>query len=194
MPPGGRTPASIAHLQAIGISDWLAEQFDEPVSNYSLPVDMTSNVSTLQEQFFNNAVAGPDQLRQRVAFALGQIAVVSEVKLSTYDQMMPYQQMLLNDAFGTYYNFLKDVTLSPAMGHYLDMVNNDMPSAKQSPDENYARELMQLMSIGLAQLNSDGTWTTTPATPTYSENDVRAMARVLTGWTYPPCFGAIEMD
>ncbi len=184
----GPTPASIAHLQAIGINAWLAEQFAEPVSNYDLPLD-SFTVATLQDQFFNNAVTGQDQLRQRVAFALEQIAVVSGVKVGSYPCLMPYHQMLLNDAFGTYHNFLKDVTLSPAMGDYLDMVNNDIPSARQSPDENYARELMQLMSIGLAQLNSDGSWTTVPPTPTYSENDVRALARVFTGWTYPPCSG-----
>ena len=186
----GPTATSIAHLQAIGISAWLTEQFAEPASIYNLPVDTTSNLSTLQEQFFKNAVTGPDQLRQRVAFALGQIAVVSGVKLGTYDEMMPYQQMLLNDAFGTYPAFLKDVTLSPAMGHYLDMVNNNIPSGTQSADENYARELMQLFSIGLTQLNADGSASATAAAATYSENDVRAMARVLTGWTYPACFAA----
>ncbi len=186
----GPTPDSMAHLQAIGINAWLTEQFSEPISTYNLPVDTTSDLSTLQEQFFKNAIGGPDQLRQRVAFALGQIAVVSGVKLTTYDEMMPYQQLLLNDAFGTYHALLKDVTLSPAMGHYLDMVNNDIPTASQSPDENYARELMQLFTIGLAQLNAEGSSTTTPTTPTYSENDVRAMARVLTGWTYPACFAA----
>jgi uncharacterized protein (DUF1800 family) len=183
----GPTPESIAHLQSIGISAYLSEQFAEPASTYNLPVDTTSELSTLQEQFFRNAVSGPDQLRQRVAFALGQIAVVSGVKIITYNEMMPYQQTLLNDAFGNYHNFLKDVTLSPAMGHYLDAVNNDIPTATQSPDENYARELMQLFTIGLAELNADGSVTTTPATATYTENDVRAMARVLTGWTYPAC-------
>jgi uncharacterized protein (DUF1800 family) len=186
----GPAPDSIAHLQAIGINAWLAEQYVAPISTYNLPIDTTSNLSTLQEQFFKNAVTGSDQLRQRVAFALGQIAVVSGVKLPHYDEMMPYQQMLLNHAFGNYHAFLKDVTLSPAMGHYLDMVNNDIPSGTQSANENYARELMQLFSIGLAQLNAGGTRTTTPATATYSEDDVRAMARVLTGWTYPACFAA----
>jgi uncharacterized protein (DUF1800 family) len=186
----GPTPDSVAHLQAIGIDAWLSEQFSEPSSTYNLPVDTTSDLSTLQEQFFKNAVSGADQLRQRVAFALGQIAVVSGVKLPHYDEMMPYQQMLLNDAFGTYGSLLKDVTLSPAMGHYLDMVNNNVPTATQSADENYARELMQLFTIGLVELNADGSATTTPASATYGENDVRAMARVLTGWTYPACFAA----
>jgi len=186
----GPTPGDVAHLQSIGINAWLAEQFSAAPSTYNLPIDTTSNLSTLQEQFFKNAVAGNDQLRQRVAFALGQITVVSGVKLNTYDKMMPYQQMLLNDAFESYHTVLTDVTLSPAMGHYLDMVNNNIPTATTSANENYARELMQLFTIGLAQLNADGSWTTTPPTVTYSENDVRALARVMTGWTYAPCFAA----
>ncbi len=186
----GPTPDSITHLQAIGITAWLMEQYSEPTSTYNLPVDTTSNISTLQEQFFKNAVVGPDQLRQRVAFALGQITVVSGLKLPQYQEMMPYQQMVLNDAFGTYDNLLKDVTLSPAMGYYLDMVNNNAPTATQAPNENYARELMQLFTVGLTELNADGSSTTTPPTAPYSENDVRALARVLTGWTYAACTGA----
>ena len=188
----GPTPADIAHVQNIGIDAWLNEQFDSahtPPSSYSLPVDDKSDLILLREQFFKNAVSGQDQLRQRVAFALGQIAVVSGVKLTRYDMMMPYQQLLLNDAFGTYANFLKDVTLSPSMGHYLDAVNNDLPTAKTSPDENYGRELMQLFTIGLSELNPDSSNTAAPSVPTYSEDDIRALARVLTGWTYPACFG-----
>jgi hypothetical protein len=99
----GSTPSSIAHLQDLGIDAWITEQMDTsktPISQYDAPVDDTSNLSTLQEQFFKDAVTGPDQLRQRVAFALGQIAVASEQKLPHYAEMMPYQQMLLNDAFG----------------------------------------------------------------------------------------------
>jgi len=188
----GPTPAGIAHLQDIGVDAWLAEQFNPaltPVSQYAQPLDCTTGLGQLQLQFFNNALTGADQLRQRVAFALGQIAVVSGVKLPKYCQMQPYQQLLLNDAFETYHAFLKDVTLSPSMGHYLDMVNNSKATPTTSPDENYARELMQLFSIGLAHLNSDGS-TDSPPVPTYSEDDVRALARVFTGWTYPDCLGA----
>jgi uncharacterized protein (DUF1800 family) len=185
----GPTPASIRHLQDVGIDTWLNEQFDPmrtPVSQYNPPQDLTAGVVALQEQFFGMAVSGADQLRQRVAFGLGQIAVVSDNKLSTYESLMGYQQMLLNDAFGKYNEFLKDVALSPAMGHYLDMVNNDVPSATNSPNENFAREVMQLMSIGLVQLNPDGSIANgSPAN--YSEDDVHALARVFTGWTYPSC-------
>ena len=188
----GSTPASIQHLQDIGVDAWLNEQFDSiqtPASTYAPPFDDTSSLDSLQKQFFENAVAGLDQLRQRVAFALGQIAVVSGLKLNTYNEMMPYQQLLLNDAFGKYSDFIKDVTLSPAMGHYLDMVNNDVPTAKSSPDENYARESMQLFTIGLSQLDP-GAATTAPPMPTFTQDDVRSLARVLTGWTYAPCLGS----
>ena len=187
----GPTPESIAHLQAIGINAWLAEQFGTPASQFELPVDANQGLGVLQEQFFGFAVSGADQLRQRVAFALSQIVVTSGLKINTYAEMMPYQQMLLNDAFGTYKALLKDVTLSPAMGHYLDMVNNAPPSDSSSPDENYAREVMQLMSVGLFNLNGDGT-TDSPPVNTYSDTDVRAMAGVFTGWTYPTCTGAAK--
>jgi uncharacterized protein (DUF1800 family) len=190
----GPTASSVAHLQSIGIDAWLNEQFDPakaPISTYSQPVDTTTGLDPLQAQFFAHALTGSDQLRQRIAFALAQIAVVSGFKLTSYDQMMAYQQILLNDAFGKYSDFMKDVTLSTAMGHYLDMVNNDLPSTKYSPDENYAREFMQLFTIGLKQLNPDGT---TPANPvaTYTQNDITGMARVLTGWTYPACSGTSQ--
>jgi uncharacterized protein (DUF1800 family) len=185
----GPTPASIRHLQDVGIDTWLNEQFDSmrtPVSQYNAPEDLTASPTGLQEQFFGMAVSGADQLRQRVAFALSQIAVVSDNKLDTYESLMGYQQMLLSDAFGKYSDFLKDVTLSPAMGHYLDMVNNDVPSVVDSPNENFAREVMQLMSIGLVQLNPDGSVANgSPAN--YTEDDIHALARVFTGWTYPSC-------
>jgi uncharacterized protein (DUF1800 family) len=96
--------------------------------------------------------------------------------------MVPYQNMLLQDAFGTYANVLRDVTLSPTMGVYLDMVNDDKGSAGTSPNENYARELMQLFSIGTVGLNSDGSET---GRPTYDQSTITDMARALTGWTFP---------
>jgi uncharacterized protein (DUF1800 family) len=184
----GPTPASIANLQSIGITAWLAAQFATPASQYTLPVDATEDFSVLQDQFFGFAANGPDQLRQRVAFALSQILVTSGLKVNTYAEMMPYQQLLLNDAFGQYKAVFKDVTLSPTMGHYLDMVNNGPPTATSSPDENYARESMQLMTIGLTNLNGDGS-ADNPPINTFSDTDVRALAGVYTGWTYPTCTG-----
>lgn len=183
----GATPADIAHLQAIGIDAWFAEQFDPnktPASQYALPVDDTTGIASLQQQFYFNALQNPDQLRQRIAFALGQLTVVSGLKVQTYDKMMPYQQLLLNYAFTSYPQVLNDVTLSVAMGKYLDMVNNANLAKGASPNENYARELMQLFSIGLVQLQPNGMPIAGTAAP-YTENDVRALARVLTGWQNP---------
>ena len=95
---------------------------------------------------------------------------------------------LTKDSLGNYYDVMKDVTLTPAMGHYLDMVNNDKPASGQHANENYARELMQLFTLGLNKLNSDGTSQTDGSgnpVPTYTQNDVMALGRSFTGWTFP---------
>ena len=112
----------------------------------------------IQRDFFTNAITAPDQLRQRVAWALSQIAVTSgnEQDLSYAYVMSRYQSIMFNNAFGNYQTLLQQITLSPAMGNYLDMVNNDRGSGARVPNENYAREIMQLFSVGLDELNDDG--------------------------------------
>ena len=97
----------------------------------------------------------PDQLRQRVSFALAQILVISGFKIDVTG-LVPYYNMLQNDAFVNFRQVMEDVTLSPAMGNYLDMVNNAKPSGNNLPNENYARELMQLFTIGTIALKPDG--------------------------------------
>ena len=149
----------------------------------------------MQQMFLFNAVNGPDQLRQRVAWALGQIWVVSGLKLNDASQMLPYWRLLQQDAFASYRQIMSDITLSPAMGHYLDMVNNDKPNPAKGTgaNENYARELMQLFTIGLDQLNPDGTYKLDSAgqrIPTYSQETIEGFARAFTGWTYAPMPGA----
>ncbi|HUP03059.1 MAG TPA: DUF1800 domain-containing protein [Bryobacteraceae bacterium] len=188
----GPTPASVAHLQAIGFTNWLDEQFVTAPSVISdVPPDANGRepMSPVQQQFFYNAVNGADQLRQRVAFALGEIWVTSAVKLTTADEVVPYLRLLALDAFASYPTIARDVTLSPSMGHYLDMVNNDKANAAtgHSADENYAREVMQLFTIGLSELNMDGTPQLSGGqpVPTYDQDSIEGMARVLTGWTYP---------
>jgi hypothetical protein len=131
--------------------------------------------------FFTHAVAGGDQLRQRVAFALSQILVVSDWQTEGTYGMREYQQTLRNMAFGNYRDLLKEVTLSPVMGEYLSNVNND----KSAPNENYARELLQLFSIGVCALNTDGTLKGGKCEATYDNKVVREYAYALTGWTYP---------
>jgi uncharacterized protein (DUF1800 family) len=185
----GPDAASIAHVQDIGFDAWIAEQLAAPMSLYKSSRDSSDNLVDQQSEFFVHAMRGQDQLRQRVAFALGQIFVVSGLKTGQPRQMVPYQNMLLQDAFGTYLSILTDVTLSPTMGVYLDMVNNDKadPVAGTAPNENYGREVMQLLSIGTALLNSNGT-TQTDANgpiPTYTPPTITNMARALTGWTFP---------
>jgi uncharacterized protein (DUF1800 family) len=180
----GPSAESIAHLQAVGIPAWLDEQFSMRPGLYKASSSAAENLTDEQSEFFVHAVSGADQLRQRVAFALGQVVVVSGLKTGQPRQMVPYQNMLLEDAFGTYAKLLRDVTLSPTMGVYLDMVNDDKgdPSLGTSPNENYAREMMQLFSIGTVGLNPDGTEN---GKATYSQDTITNMARALTGWTFP---------
>ena len=186
----GPSPESIAHLMDIGREAWIDEQFREPLSVYPDPPDTDQGLSTMQKLFFRNAVVGKDQLRQRVAFGLSQIFVVSGVDLSRYWQTVGFQRLMMNGAFGNYQSSMREVTLSPAMGEYLDMVNNDKPNPAKNlvPNENYGRELMQLFTLGLFQLNPDGTRKTdssgAPLT-TYTEDHVKQLSLAFTGWTYP---------
>jgi Protein of unknown function (DUF1800) len=131
--------------------------------------------------FYRNAVTQPDQLRQRVAFALQQIVVVSSLEVSGTYGHRNYQNALLENAFGNYRNVLKKVTLAPVMGEFLNNVNND----KAAPNENFARELLQLFSIGTCELNGDGTLKGGNCMPTYNNEMVRNYAFALSGWTYP---------
>ena len=146
-------------------------------------------LNMLQRDFWTNAVSGQDQLRQRVAWALSQILVISgtEQDLSYAHVMSRYQQIFFEEAFGNFSNILRRVSLSPAMGNYLDMVNNDRPSGTRVPNENYAREIKQLFSIGLDELKIDGTPLLDAQgqrIQTYDQADIAEFARVFTGWTY----------
>ncbi|MBV6434389.1 MAG: hypothetical protein IANPNBLG_04641 [Bryobacteraceae bacterium] len=185
----GPTPDSIQHLQETGIPAFLQEQFAAPISELPEPIAESTSIGPAQRAFYLNAMTGQDQLRQRVAFALSQILVVSGVKTPQSNQLVPYMRMLSQNAFGNYFTLLRQVTLSPTMGRFLDMVNNRKETKGVEPNENYARELLQLFTLGLEQLNRDGTPKLDPATgkpiPTYSEADVKQFARAFTGWTYP---------
>ena len=186
----GPTPADAAHVQTIGFQAWLNEQFAmAPVSSYSSLAGASQG--GMPAVFLANAVTNADQLRQKVAFALSQIFVTSLTTEIWDTTMIPFQQMLLADAFTNYQQILTDVTLSPAMGYYLNMANNAQANAAAgtAANENYAREVMQLMSIGTKVLNADGTWPVDANNlpiPTYGQSDVTAMARIFTGWAYGP--------
>ena len=149
--------------------------------------------------WFRNSLWGADQLRQRVAFALSEIMVVSQLGAlqGRPFAVADYYDMLARNAFGNYRDLIEDVTLHPAMGVYLSMLGNEKPDAARNirPDENYARELMQLFSIGLVELNIDGTTRldgNNQPIPTYDQAIIEGFAHVFTGWTWAgsPSFGS----
>jgi uncharacterized protein (DUF1800 family) len=197
----GPTPASVARVQQIGYAAYLDEQFAAPLSTYydfvstAPTTNDTNRNNALRTRFFMNALNGPDQLRQRVAFALSQILVVSSNDINDGPGLALYADILTRNAFGNYRALLDEVTLSPAMGNYLDMVNNDKPNlvTGRQANENYARELLQLFSIGLVKLYPNGTpkrdGNGVPLA-TYGQDEVEGLARVFTGWTYAPRPGA----
>ncbi|MDD2769409.1 MAG: DUF1800 domain-containing protein [Methylococcus sp.] len=213
----GPAESAIAEVQARGFGAWLAAQRSLPASRFpdlpeypgnsaeGCPKDDPATSPTcyrdhytqfpLQVQFFLNALSGKDQLRQRVAFSLSQIIVVSGAQIQQPSSLAPYLNLLVDNAFGNYRDLLEKITLNPAMGDYLDMANNDKPSAdgKSKPNENYAREILQLFSIGLYLLNTDGTLKLDSSgrpIPTYGQDTIGNFARVFTGWTYAPKAGA----
>ena len=212
----GATDADIRHLSMIGYPAWLNEQFtmsptpQEPFVEQSVilnnPPCAASNVKCnaalfvqnsgdeiyVQDAFWQQSLAANDQLRQRVKFALSELFVISS-ESNFGVQSMPrgeanYYDLLGKDAFGNFRQLLEDVTLNPMMGQFLSMLGNDKGNATTDPDENYAREVMQLFTIGLYQLNDDGTQkldsTTGLPIPTYSNTDVMGLAAVFTGFSW----------
>lgn len=162
---------------------------------YPDPVPANFNIASLNgvrlEKWFGNALRGDDQLRQRVAFALSEIFVVSQVGAlqNLPNATADFHDMLARGAFGSFRTLLENVTLHPAMGIYLSMLGNQRAVANTNlrPDENYAREMMQLFSIGLVQLNLDGSVKLDAAgqpLPTYDQNIIEGFARVFTGWKW----------
>ncbi len=192
------TAEAVAQVAATGFDCYIEDQIALPASpipdaTLTDPVKQTYVLRPVQEAFFYNAVTGKDQLRQRMAWALGQIWVVSAVKLKA-QAIPPYNRILQRNAFGTYDVLMKEVTLSPAMGRYLDMVNNNKPTATKGANENYARELLQLFTIGLNVLHDDGTafLIADRPVPAYSQDIVEGFARSFTGWTYAPLPGTVS--
>lgn len=201
----GPSEALIADIQAKGAEYWVREQMtlSGNLSIYTsggqadvhqwtgageyckdtMPNCWLNNFSAypLLTDFYHNAVEKPDQLRQRVAFAFQQLVVVSDHEVQGTYGHRRYQNMLLQHAFGNYEDIIYGVIASPVMGDFLNNANND----KASPNENFARELMQLFTIGLCELNQDGTLKGGVCTPTYDNETVRHYAYALTGWTYP---------
>ena len=141
------------------------------------------------EAWWQAALAAPDQLRQRTAFALSQIFVISQFGMLDieHEGVAHYYDMLVEQAFGNYRDMLEEVTLSPMMGTYLSMIRNRKPDpgTGHEPDENYAREIMQLFSVGLSLTHMDGTLKLDAEglpIPTYTQDDTVGLAHVFTGW------------
>jgi uncharacterized protein (DUF1800 family) len=195
----GANDSLIAHVQAVGLSGFLNEQLVAPASLLpdlpaTLPSRCTASAGTCNKQnWWHNVLTGNDQLRQRVAFALGQIFVISYDDVSGY-AFPAYVNTLANDAFGNWATIMNDVTLSPAMGVYLNMINSGKPAAGAIANENFARENMQLFNTGIDLLNQDGSLQLDAKgqpIPVYSELQVEAFSRAFTGWTYATSGGAI---
>ena len=171
-------------------SGWLEKQRNAPVS-LELPYLQSTSNSYRLEAWWHFAITGDDQLRQRMALALSEIMVVSDVSpLAAHQEGLAYYyDLLAKNALGNFRDLLEDVTLSPEMGHYLSMWHNQKPNTDLGirSDENYAREVMQLFTVGLVQLNADGTPKVDAGgkeIPTFTQSDVANLARVLTGWSW----------
>ena len=189
----GPTAASIQQVQTLGLDAYLTQQFAVPTTTLaSIPVAplpavcLASNTAypCAESEWWQTAITGQDQLRQRVALALSEMFVVSTQSIP--GQAIPqFHNALANDAFGNFSTIMKDVTLSPAMGGYLNMLNSAAPATGQIANENYSRENMQLFTIGLYQLNQDGSQQLNGSNPvpSYTQAQVQAFARAYTGWT-----------
>ena len=197
----GPTAAAITAVQTSGIDAYITQQFNTPTTTLaSIPTNpfpavcLASNTAypCAESEWWTVAITGQDQLRQRVAFALSEMFVVSTQSIP--GQAIPqFHNALANDAFGNFYTIMQDVTLSPAMGGYLNMLNSAAPATGQIANENYARENMQLFTIGLNQLNQDGSLqldSSNNPIPAYSQAQVQAFARAYTGWTLANTGGA----
>jgi uncharacterized protein (DUF1800 family) len=202
----------ISQVQTKGFSLWLWEQFNTGTTLHTSYLDQQKlrnvddkGVARASEEMSYEAVwqqwlGGADQLRARTAFALLQIVVISNVApdIRPY-AMSSYMDMLNRNAFGNYRQVLKEVTLHPAMGYYLNMINSERDNAETGahPNENYAREVLQLFSIGLVKLNQDGSQQLDSASkpvPTYDESVVQGFAKAFTGWSYANATGFDEAD
>ncbi len=199
----GVNPAAITAVQTRGYSDWIGDQF-ATAPTYHIdyfttrraefaarnPADDFPGWQTpRQEAWWQHALTAPDQLRQRMAWCLSQILVTSQEGAldASHREITLYYDLLLRHSFGNFRALLGDVTRSPVMGLYLSMIRNRRPDPEtgQQPDENYAREIMQLFTIGLNELHPDGTLRLDARglpIPTYTQADIVGLAHVFTGW------------
>ncbi len=216
----GPTPVLTASVQSSGIEAFLNNQLYAPMQDYpdlpfwpqTRPATCTDDCQRdnytyyqVQRHFFSNALSGQDQLRQRAAFGLSEILVTSQSDIPMSAWMRSYQQLLYRSSLGNFRQLLRDVTLHPTMGRFLDALNNRCQRGTplnvnvcrngltSQPNENYAREVLQLFSIGTVLLNQDGTRkldVNNNPIPSYDQKTVEEFARVFTGWILAPALGA----
>lgn len=197
----GADRSEIERVVNMGFVDWIEDQFKQnPSLTLPLMSDIFSEILAANPEaygpyslHFNYAwwqinMTNKDILRQKVAYALSQILVVSvNSDLDGWGEALAsYYDIFINNAFGNYRDILKQVATHPAMGYYLSHLNNYKTDTIRNirPDENFAREVMQLFSIGLYQLNIDGSRKLDANgnyIPTYNNNDIREMAKIFTG-------------
>lgn len=199
----GPTEADVERLMSIGYAAWIDEQLARPAASHLAAWDAANaalkaaNASSsagqdqVLESFWRQAVTGEDQLRLRMAFALSQIFVISMQDGAVGDNpraVAAWMDMLADKGLGRYRDLLEMVSRHPLMGLYLSHLRNQKadPKTGRVPDENYAREIMQLFSIGLVELNPDGTARTDGSKPleTYGQTDIAGLAKVFTGWSW----------
>ena len=199
----GPTDAEVDRVMAVGYAAWIDEQFALPAVSHRTHLDVrdaeiraaNANNSAGQDQvfetFWKQALTGPDQLRQRSVFALSQIFVISMVDSGVADNpraVAAWLDMLGDKGLGNYRDLLENVSRHPMMGVYLSHLRNQKADSRSGrvPDENYSREVMQLFSIGLVELNDDGSARTTGGSPvdTYTPADISGLAKVFTGWSW----------
>lgn len=201
----GPTETETTRVSQLGYFAWIEEQFAKPRAYHGTYWDAenasiiaasggarTASGDQVSNSFWKQALIGDDQLRQRVAFALSEIFVISmaDGSIDYWDKRTRgaagYLDMLGDNAFGNYRTLLESVALHPMMGRYLSHLGNEKedPDSRRLPDENFAREVMQLFSIGLVQLNLDGTPKLAGGQqiPTYGPADIAGLAKVFTGW------------
>ncbi len=172
------------------LAEWNAAKADAAARGLD-PAEVLNGLGFRRRAWHQVMLAAPDQLRQRVAFALSQILVIGDDSFGVgqTEGITAYYDLLVTSAFGNFRTLLENVTLNPIMGSYLSSLRNAKadPVAGTYPDENYAREVMQLFSIGLVQLQPDGTLKLDAQglpIPTYTNTTITEMAKVFTGWGF----------
>jgi len=181
----GPRPGLVEHIQQVGLQGFLTEQMAVPGITY--PVGVLPRYP-----FLRTAVASNPLLRMRVALALESF-IDNQAITEEFQTFAPWEQTIEGDAFGNYRQLLTDIASNPRMGDFLNLPGNNATTNASHPNQNFARELMQLFSIGTSMLNDDGSLKTDASgrvIPSYDQNTILDMARVFTGWNFAPTVNA----